>query len=204
MLLYDAPSPAPNPRRVRMYLAEKGIEVPTQPVALFKGEHKSPEFLAKYPYGQLPVLELDDGRMIGESLAICRYFEVLNPKPTLFGSGATEIAEIDMWLRRIELTLGAALRQIWINTHPLTAAIVPHQYTDFGESQRPVAVAAMQRFDDALATQMFLGSDSYSIADISLLATIDFGIFIGMTIPETMTALRDWHSRASARTSATA
>ncbi len=204
MLLYDAPNPAPNPRRVRIYLAEKSISIPTQPIAMIKGEHKSPEFLALYPIGQVPVLALDDGKMIGESISICRYFEALYPEPALFGSGAVEIAEIDMWLRRIELTLGTALRNIWVHTHPFTAAVVKHQYKDFGESQRPLAVDAMRRINDALAAQTFLGGEGFSVADISLLATIDFGTFIGMGIPEDLTALQDWHRRVSARPSAAA
>jgi glutathione S-transferase len=83
MLLYDAPNPAPNPRRVRMFLAEKGLTVPTTELSIIKGEHKSPDFTAKYPQGQLPVLELDDGRVIGESIAICRYFEAMHPEPSL-------------------------------------------------------------------------------------------------------------------------
>jgi glutathione S-transferase len=204
MLLYDAPNPAPNPRRVRIYLAEKSISIPTQQIAMIKGEHKSPEFLDLYPIGQVPVLALDDGRMIGESIAICRYFEALYPEPALFGRGAVEIAETDMWLRRIELTLGTALRNIWVHTHPFTATVVKHQYKDFGESQRPLAVEAMRRINDTLAAQAFLSGEGFSVADISLLATVDFGTFIGMGIPEDLTALQDWHQRVSARPSAAA
>jgi glutathione S-transferase len=204
MLLYDAPNPAPNPRRVRIYLAEKSISVPVQPVALFKGEHKSPEFLAKYPFGQLPVLELDDGKMIGESISICRYFEALNPEPPLFGEGPVQIAEIDMWLRRIEFMLGASLRNVWVHTHALTAAVVNHQYKDFGESNRPLVLDAMQRINDALSRHPYLAGEAYSMADISLLVTIDFATFIGVGVPDTMTALLDWHGRISSRPSAAA
>ncbi|MFY8076489.1 MAG: glutathione S-transferase N-terminal domain-containing protein, partial [Sphingorhabdus lacus] len=99
MLLYDAPMPAPNPRRVRIYLAEKGLTVPTQSLSILAGEHKAPEFVAKYPAGQLPVLELDEGRMIGETIAICRYFEALHPEPPLFGRDPADVAEIEMWTR---------------------------------------------------------------------------------------------------------
>jgi len=104
-ILYDAPSPAPNPRRVRIYLAEKGLSVPVHSLSIVAGEHKGDEFVAKYPPGQLPVLALDDGRMIGESVAICRYFEALHPEPPLFGVDPVSIAEIDMWMRRVEFTL---------------------------------------------------------------------------------------------------
>jgi glutathione S-transferase len=204
MLLYDAPSPAPNPRRVRIYLAEKGIAVPTTQLSIMTGEHKSSEFVAKYPPGQLPALELDDGRMIGETIAICRYFETLHPDPPMFGTDAVSIAQVEMWTRRVELNFGAAIRNIWIHTHPLTARVVKHQYTDFGESNRPIADAAMRQFDAALANAPFLAGSDYSIADIALLSTIDFAGFIGVPIPGDATALSDWHKRVSARPSASA
>jgi glutathione S-transferase len=173
-------------------------------VALFKGEHKSPDYLAVYPYGQVPALALDDGTIIGESVSICRYFEALNPDPPLFGSDALSIAQIDMWLRRIDLTLGSSIRHIWMHAHPLTAQVVKPQYTDFGESHRPLALAAMQRFNTALEDTPYIAGERFSMADISLLATLDFGIFIGMIVPEDMAALNDWHRRITARPSAQA
>ncbi|MBL0923531.1 MAG: glutathione S-transferase family protein [Sphingomonadaceae bacterium] len=204
MLLYDAAAPAPNPRRVRMYLAEKGISVPTKQLSIMSGEHKSAEFTAKYPPGQLPVLELDDGRMIGETIAICRYFEMLHPHPPMFGVGAASVAEVEMWLRRVELGFGMAIRNIWVHTHKLTARVVKQQYTDFGESNRPLAYAAMKTFDAALSKTPFLAGADYSIADIALLSTIDFARFIGVPIPDDTVALQDWHQRVSARPSASA
>ncbi len=204
MIFYDAPNPAPNPRRVRIYLAEKGLSVPTKAMSIIAAEHKAADFIAKYPPGQLPVLELDDGRMIGESIAICRYFEALHPEPPLFGSSAVEIAEIDMWVRRVEFTLMQAIGQVWMHTHPFTARVVVPQYTEYGESNRPKALAAMRRFDQALSAREFLAGENYSIADIALLTTIDFAGFIGVPVPEDLTALLDWHSRVSARPSAAA
>ncbi|MEQ1547549.1 MAG: glutathione S-transferase [Chakrabartia sp.] len=203
-LLYDAPNPAPNPRRVRIYLAEKGISVPTQSLSIIQGEHKAPEFTAKYPPGQLPVLALDDGRMIGESVSICRFFEALHPDPPLFGTGAVEIAEVDMWIRRVEMTLMIPIGHIWMHTHPFTARVVKPQYTEYGESNRPRATDAMRRFDTALSGQDFLAGDRYSMADIILLTTLDFATFIGVPMPEDLPALHDWHSRMSARPSAAA
>jgi glutathione S-transferase len=203
-LFYDAPNPAPNPRRVRIFLAEKGIEVPTKELSIIKGEHKAPEFTAKYPQGQLPVLELDDGRVIGESIAICRYFEALHPKPSLFGTDALSIAEIDMWIRRVEFTLMNPVGQIWMHTHPFTARVVVPQYTEFGESNRPKALAAMKRMDEALQGRDYLAGNAYSMADIILLTTIDFAAFIGIAMPEDLSALRGWYERASARPSASA
>ncbi len=204
MLLYDAPAPAPNPRRVRMYLAEKGISVPTKQLSIIAGEHKSPDFVARYPPGQLPVLELDDGRMIGETIAICRYFEALHPDQPMFGTDAASIAEVDMWLRRVDLNFGITIRNIWIHTHPLTARVVKQQYTDFGESNRPLADAAMMTFAAALSKTPFLAGNDYSMADIALLSTIDFAAFIGVAIPDGAAALKDWHERVSERPSALA
>lgn len=201
-ILYDAPNPAPNPRRVRIFLAEKGLTVPTREMSIIKGEHKAAEFTAKYPQGQLPVLELDDGCVIGESVAICRYFEALRPQPPLFGADALSIAEIDMWIRRVEFTLMQPIGQIWAHTHPFTARVVVPQYTEFGESNRPKALAAMQRIDEALTGRAYLAGENYSMADIVLLTTLDFAGFIGVAMPEHLTALIDWHARISARPSA--
>lgn len=204
MLLYDAPMPAPNPRRVRIYLAEKGLTVPTQSLSILAGEQKGADFVAKYPAGQLPVLELDDGRMIGESIAICRYFEALHPEPPLFGTDPVSVAEVEMWTRRVEFNFGAAIRNIWIHTHPLTARVVKQQYTEFGESNRPLAHAAMMTFDAALRKTAFLAGDGFTMADIALLSTLDFGIFIGVPVPEEAEALKAWHARILARPSALA
>ena len=204
MLLYDVPKIAPNPRRVRIYLAEKGISVPTKTVDLMKREQKSPDYLALYPPGQVPSLVIDDGRVIGESIAICRYFEALHPEPPLFGNDPVSIAETDMWLRRVEMTLMMPVGQVWVNCHPLTAKIVPHQYTEFGEANRPRAFDAMARFDQTLSDRPFLAGEHYSIADIVMLTTIDFASFIGLPMPDTLPHLADWHRRVSERPSAAA
>jgi glutathione S-transferase len=204
MLLYDAPNPAPNPRRVRIFLAEKGLSVPTQSLSIPAGEHKSQAFTAKYPPGQLPALELDDGRVLGESVAICRYFEALNPDPPLFGSDALSIAETDMWLRRVEFWLMTPVGMVWAHTHPFTARVVKPQYKDYGESNRPRAVEAMRRFDGRLAQTPFLAGEAFGMADIVLLTTIDFAAFIGLAMPDDTPALGEWHKRVSARPSASA
>lgn len=203
-LLYDAPNPAPNPRRVRIYLAEKGIKVPLVPVSIVKGEHKSPEFVAKYPPGQLPVLELDDGRLLGESISICRFFEALHPEPPLFGTTAIHMAEIDMWIRRIEFTLMSPISQVWKHTHPFTARVVNPQYKEFGESNRAPALVAMRQMDKALEGGGHIAGSEFSVADIALLTTIDFAAFIGLPMPVDVFALADWHARVSARPSASA
>jgi glutathione S-transferase len=201
--LYDAPSPAPNPRRVRIYLAEKGLGIPTEQLSIVKGEHKSADYLAKYEPGQVPSLELDDGTIIGESVAICRYFEALHPEPPLFGTDALSIATIDMWIRRVEFTLMHTVGQVWMHAHPFTARVVKPQYKEFGESNRAHAVRAMRRFDKALGASTYVAGPDFSMADIVLLTTIDFADFIGLPMPEDVPALIDWHARISARPSAT-
>jgi len=204
MLLYNADNPAPNPRRVRIYLAEKGLSVPSETLSIVAGEHKGEAFLAVNPLGQLPALVLDDGSVLTESLSICRLFEAMHPEPPMFGVGPRGIAEVDMWQRRAELRLMVPLGMVWAHTHPFTARVVKPQYTEYGESQRPRVVAAMGEFDRALAEREFLDGKGYSVADIVLQTIVDFAGFVGIAIPEDMTGLRAWHERVSARPSAKA
>ena len=204
MLFYDAVNPAPNPRRVRIYLAEKGLSVPTEILSIRDGEHKGEAFLKVNPYGQIPALALDDGSVLTESISICRFFEALHPDPPLFGTGARGIAEVDQAIRRVELRLMNPLGMVWAHTHPFTARVVKPQYTEYGESQRPRVLAAMREFDAALASRDWLDGKGYSMADIVLLTTIDFATFVGVEMPEEAGALRDWHARATARPSAQA
>ena len=204
MLYYDAINPAPNPRRVRIYLAEKGLSVPSEQISIPRGEHKGEAYRAVNPLGQVPCLKLDDGGVITESVSICRYFEALNPDPPLFGAGPQGQAEVDMWMRRAELRLMSPIAMVWVHTHPYTARVVPKQYTEFGESNRPRIDAVMREFDSALADREFLDGRGYSMADIVLLTTIDFATFIGVEMPKDAAALRAWHARVSARPSAAA
>jgi len=206
--LYDEDLPAPNPRRVRIYLAEKGIEVPRHRIALAAGEHKSAEFKKKNSLGQVPVLELDDGSTISESVSICRYFEALHPEPPLFGATPRDSAIVDMWIRRIELRVMAPIGQVWINAHPLTERYARAQgitrFPEFGEVNRQRAVDAMRWLDRELAGSRFIAGDDYTMADVVALSTLDFGRFIGIELPDDGPRLRDWHARVSARPSATA
>lgn len=204
MILYDSPNPAPNPRRVRIYLAEKGLSVPTETISIRDGEHRGEAFLQVNPLGQTPALVVEGADVLTESVAICRFFEAMHPAPPLFGSGARGMAEVDQWIRRVELRLMTPLAMVWQHTHPFTARVVKPQYTDFGESQRPRVVAAMREFDTALASREWLDGKGYSMADIVLLTTIDFAGFVGIGMPEDATALLAWHARASARPSAQA
>lgn len=204
MIFYDTPSPAPNPRRVRMFAAEKGIDLPMQTVSLVAREHKSAEHLARNPLGQVPVLVLDDGTAISETVAICRYLEALHPAQPLFGETPLEIAVIEMWIRRTEFALGSPVRAYWVNVHPYTAKVVPERFEDFGKAAVPQALAAMGVFDAALAEARFIAGETFSMADIVLLSTLDFANFIGIAIPDGLTNLRRWHAEVSARPSASA
>jgi glutathione S-transferase len=203
MKLYDEHNPAPNPRRVRIFLAEKGISIPLVHVPMRQGAHKSAEFLVKNSLGQVPVLELDDGSTLSESVAICRYLEELHPAPALFGADAWQRARVDMWTRRIEFALLSRIGAVWINTHKYTAHLGT-QYKDFGEASRVRAVKAMHWLNDELATREFLATDRFSMADIVALTTIDFATFIGIETPAELTHLHAWHARVSARPSAAA
>ena len=204
MLFYDSPNPAPNPRRVRIFLAEKQVRVPSTTVSIREGEHRGPDYLAVNPLGQTPALALDNGAVLTESVAICRYLEGLHPTPPLFGHGALNVAQGDMWTRRVELRLMIPLSMVWAHTHPFTARVVKPQYTEFGESQRPRVVAAMREFDRALEGREWLDGERFTIADIVLLTTIDFATFVGVTMPDDLPHLAVWHARATARPSAAA
>jgi glutathione S-transferase len=204
MLFYNTGNPAPNPRRVRIFAAEKGIELPTRQVEIFKREHKAPEYLAVNPMGQTPSLELDDGSVITESVSICRYLDALHPATPMFGTDPREAAEIDVMIRRVEMRLMIPIGMVWVHTHPLTARVMPKQYTEFGESNRPRIDAVMREFDTVLTEREFLDGKGYSMADIILLTTVDFAKFIGVEMPEDATALKAWHDRVSARPSAAA
>lgn len=203
MKLYNVPNPAPNPRRVRIFLAEKGIDVPLEPVSLMEREHKSPAFKEKNSLGQVPVLELDDGTTISESVAICRYFEAQKPEPALFGRSPLDIATIDMWLRRIEFALMAPVGNVWRHADPRTAKILK-QFPDFGAANRETTFNAMRWLDRELDGRDFIAGNAYSVADIVALCTLDFGKFIGLDIPEDCANLKAWHARVSARPSSAA
>ncbi len=198
MLLYGAADPAPNPRRVRLFLREKGLTIPTRDVALFKGEHKSAEIVALNPRGQVPFLVLDDGRVLAETVAICRYLDELHPAPPLFGSDAWERAETDMWVRRVEAWLGAAVAVVWIHGNPLTAPMF-EQIPAVAVQGRARVAEALAWLDAQLAGKSWLCGERYTIADIVLLTTLDFALWIGEPLPDGLTALADWHARTAAR-----
>ena len=150
MKLYNELNPAPNPRRVRIFLAEKAISIPFVHVPLRQGAHKEPDFLAKNSLGQVPVLELDDGSTLSESIAICRYLEELHPQPEMFGATPWQRAQVEMWMRRLKFGLTSRIGAVWVHTHKFTAHLGT-QYKDFGEASRARAVKTLHWLNDELA-----------------------------------------------------
>ncbi len=203
MILYGTPMPAPNPRRVRMFLAEKGINLPETRVDMMKREHKSEEFRAKNSMGQIPTLELDDGTCISETVSICRYFEELHPTPPLFGTTPVEKALVDQWIRRVEFAVMNPVGQFWRHAHPRTAALLT-QFKDFGESNKVTYSGAQKYMNRELEGHDFVVGDALTMADICLLSTVDFADWIGLPVEDEFTNLVAWRARMKARPSADA
>jgi glutathione S-transferase len=200
MKLYSAPNPAPNPRRVLIFLAEKGVSMPVENISLMKGEHKTPEFAMKNSRMQIPVLELDDGTTLSESISICRYLDDIYPQSPLFGTNPLERALVDMWIRRIEFNVMAPVGLFWAHAHPYTARVVT-QFKEFGQSNQARWESAVRWLNRELAHGGFIAGPSFTIADIAALTTIDFAIWIGLPIPQDCPNVQRWHEQMLARPS---
>ncbi|MBO6505364.1 MAG: glutathione S-transferase family protein [Kordiimonadaceae bacterium] len=203
MKLYDY-TLAPNPRRVRIFLAEKGIDVPLESIDIRSGGARAPEFLEKNSFGGIPVLELDDCTCISESVAICRYFEEMHPEPPLFGTTAVEKANIEMWLRRVELGFMVPTGMVWLHGNPLTAKVVK-QIPEVADQYRERIHRAYALFDQQLADHTFFSGNAYSVVDAVALASIDFARgLVGEPFGEDLEHLSRWHEDVSNRDSAMA
>jgi glutathione S-transferase len=200
--LYDLKA-GTNTRRVRIFLAEKGVKLPTVEVDMMKGENKGPDYLSKNPMGTMPLLELDDGTKIAESVAICRYMEELHPDPPLFGATPTERALIEMWNRRMELEL---LRPITDNfLHSSAFYKERHtQIADIAHHGRMHAQARMRWLNGELAMRPFIAGDRYTIADITAQCALILGKNTGTPIPDNAHHLVRWFSDVSKRPTARA
>ena len=203
MKLYNS-NLAPNPRRVRIFLAEKGVLIPRIEVDLGKLEHKRPEFAALNPFQTIPVLELDDGTRIAESIAICRYIESLWPEPNLFGLTPLEQAMIEMWQRQLELRLLLPIAQVLRHTHPHMAEMENPQVPDWAAVNRPRALQAMAIIDEILSDRPFIAGEQFTIADITGLVALDFARPARIAIPPELVHLNRWHQALKARPSAAA
>ena len=195
---------APNPRRVRIFLAEKGIEVPMAPLDLLAFDQRSPDYARVNPFLKAPALELDDGRVITESIAICRHFEEAKPEPPLFGRSARERVDVEMWQRRVEFELFYNVAQTYRHTHPAAEKLEGKQVPEWAQSCRARALVAMAVFDAALDGREFVAGDSFSVADITGLVALDFCRPARIAIPPELSRLVAWRDRLAARPSAKA
>jgi glutathione S-transferase len=202
MKLYDG-GRAPNPRRVRIFLAEKGASVPMEPVDLGTLEHKTPAYTAINPLQRVPALMLDDGTVITESMAICRYFEALHPAPPLFGRSGKEAALIEMWNRRLELNLYEAVAAVFRHLHPAMRQM-ENQVPQWGEANKPRAIDFLMLLNRELKDRDYAAGDDYSVADITGLVAIDFMKVAKLDLPEECANVRRWHAQVAARPSARA
>jgi glutathione S-transferase len=203
MKLYDG-GRAPNPRRVRVFLAEKGVSVPIVPVDMGAMEHRSAAITALNPFQRLPILELDDGTVLTESIAICRYFEELHPEPSLFGRATMERVLIEMWQRRIELNLLASVAAAFRHTHPAMKDWEVPQIPEWGEVNRPKALSVLEFLNGELSGREFIAGDRISVADITGMIAIDFMKPAKIALPESLTHVGRWYGAMKARPSAAA
>lgn len=200
MKLYDAGA-APNPRRVRIFLAEKGVASPERvDIDIMALAHKEPEFAARNPWQRIPVLALDDGDAISESIAICRYFEELYPTPPLFGVGPKGRAMVEMWNRRMEFGLLLSIASAFRHLHPRMAAL-ESQVKEWGEACKPRALEEIDRLNNALAGKSFVCGDELTIADITAGVALDMCGWARIEIPAAAANVLRWRDALRARPS---
>jgi glutathione S-transferase len=203
MKLYDS-GRAPNPRRTRIFLAEKGIKLPTQQIDLGALEHMSASYAAINPLKRVPALVLDDGTVITESIAICRYFEALRPEPALFGRDALETARVEMWNRRLELHLLFPISHVFRNTHPAMKAMEVPQVPAWAEANKPRILDFIGIVDRELEGRPFISGDNFTVADITGFISLDFMKPAKLAVPDELKNLKRWHADLAARPSASA
>ncbi|PCI80261.1 MAG: glutathione S-transferase [SAR86 cluster bacterium] len=203
MKLYDLPA-SPNARRVRIFLAEKGLDVPMVPVNMMTGENQTDDYLAKNSLGRMPLLELEDGSCIAESMAICRYLEEMHPSPSLMGNGALESATIEMWQRRMEFEFILPIISIFRHTADMWKDRFV-QIPEVAEQERIAVKARMEWLDKELNGKQFIAGGDYSVADITAqCAFVMAKAALGIRIPEELKNLSGWWARVSTRPTARA
>ncbi len=203
MKLYDSRR-APNPRRVRWFMAEKGIDdIEIVDVDLMAGAHRTPEYVGRAGIAQAPALTMDDGTTITESIAICRYLESLYPAPNMFGRDPKETAVIEMWTRRAELLAAYPLMLAVRHGHPALAALET-QVAEVGQANRAQAERSLKLFDKRLAESPWIGADRITIADGVLFIGMDFARMVKFAVPEEHANLTRWVAAMRERASASA
>ena len=193
-------SPSPNARRVAVFMVEKGIECERISVDIRAGENIQTEYLSKNPAGRVPVLELDDGTYISESIAICRYLEAIEPEPNLFGLEAIEIANVEMWQRRVELNLFLEIAGAFRN---ITGFFKDREtcVEEWGQVCAEKAPKALTMFDDQLSNSEYLAGDRFTVADITLAITLDFAEMVKVAPLPTLDHVARWRASVTSRTS---
>jgi glutathione S-transferase len=202
MILHDLPA-GMHPRRVRIFLAEKGVALPTRVIDMARGDNASPEFLRLNPLGKLPVLELDDGTAITESLAICRHLEALHPEPPLFGRSPLESARIDMWTQRMDFELSRPIVDAFVHGSEFFRGRV-EQMPAWAERSRAHALATMRWLDGELAGRAHVAGPDYSMADIVAQCALVLGKAAGVRIPAELPHLARWFAAVGTRPTARA
>lgn len=201
MKLYIAPY-APNPRRVMMFLAEKGVrDIEIVTLNLQEGEHRTEDFKQKSPLSQIPTLELDDGRTLTESRAICSYIEALHPEPNLMGRDAFERAFVEMWDRRMELLFSMPL-MMWVrHGNPVLAAVERNQNAEVASYNQGQAMRMAKWLDSELATRTWIAGDHFTIADITACCGVDFAKMNRWRPGDDLPNLKRWRAAIGSRVS---
>jgi glutathione S-transferase len=202
MKLYDLKT-GMNPRRVRIFLAEKGLTVDRVDVDMVAGENKLAPFLSKNPMGTMPVLELDSGEYLSESIAICRYLEELHPQPNLFGSSPLERAHIEMWNRRMELEIMEPIRDGFVHLSPFWVGR-RQQIAEYGQLAHALAKQRLIWLDSQLGLRAYVAGERYTVADITLQCALVLGRNTGMPVPEDLVHLQQWYKTVTSRPTARA
>ena len=202
MILHDLAA-GMSPRRVRIFLAEKGISIERREMDAAGGANATPDFLRLNPLGKLPVLELDDGTAIAESLAICRYLEALNPDPPLMGRTPREVADIEMWTLRMDHELSQIIALAFIHSSDFYRGSI-EQIPEVASWARGRALQTMAWLDGELAERSHIAGDGYTLADIVAQCAFVLGKAVGLRIPSDMTNLSRWFTEVTARPTARA
>lgn len=198
MKIYTFPD-APNALRVHVFLAEKGMGIPLETVDVMDGSTRRQPFLAKNSLGEIPVLELDDGTLISESVAICRYIEGTTPEPRLMGASPVETARIEMWNRRMEQQIMGPIAQVGLHTHPLFAEKI-EQIPAYAESQKRLMAKKWAWLDAELSDgRTFVCDDRFSIADITGIAALHICDMFGTSVPADMPNVKRWETAVRSR-----
>jgi len=194
---------APNPRRVRIFLAEKDIEIEYTQIDINALDHLSSEFVKLNPMRRIPILVLESGRVLSESMAICKYFDELEPEPSLMGRDPFDKAWIEMWNRRMELNLLFPVAQSFRHQHPAMIEMEVPQIPEWGRANSEKALEMLEIMDAELAKNQFIAGKHYSVADITALVAVDFMKPARISRPERLRKLDRWYTEVSARPSST-